>query len=96
MIDQALYEAQKAMQYQQRHGRTPVAKPDDRHMVTPHVSGNCAVPTGAVPHLCGSSVHVIGVQMFCAAHCPECNPPALPERTGKVEGLVGVQGGLFV
>jgi hypothetical protein len=35
------------------------------------------------------------VQAYCAAHCPQCNPPELPERTGEVETLAGEQEGLF-
>lgn len=39
--------------------------------------------------------HVIGLAVFCAVHCPTCNPVAPAERTGAVVTLEGEQGGLF-
>lgn len=66
------------------------------HMTSSAIAGPCEAATGDLErHVTGDPAHVVGVQLFCAAHCPRCHavPPA--ERRGEVVGLVGEQGGLF-
>lgn len=65
---------------------------DRDHLITLRVSGNCTMPPA---HDCGDQVHIVGLRLFCTGHCPACNPPAPPDRNGPVEGLAGVQKGLF-
>jgi len=92
MLEDLISDAQRAMRYEMRRNELRGKPSDSRKCIQMEsVSGPCAVPDR---HPTGTPAHVGPTAIYCAAHCPECNF-AMPERTGKVEGLVGVQEGLF-
>ena len=67
--------------------------PIEDHLITDRVAGPCSVPPF---HEIMESTHVIGMKLYCPAHCVACHPPAVefsePRQTGAV---VGKQIGLF-
>jgi hypothetical protein len=70
------------------------------HWETATMSGPCRMPPFHESSPKGQKAHLgknaYGVyEIYCAAHCPHCNPEPPPDRTGKVVTLAGEQGGLF-
>ena len=61
----------------------------DECVTTERVSGNCATPPA---HDAGTAVHIVGLKIYCEAHCPVHNPQ-IEWRGG--EEVVGEQETMF-
>ena len=61
----------------------------DDCVITERVSGGCASPPS---HDAGALVHIVGLKIYCEAHCTVCHPQ-IEWRGGKA--VVGEQTGLF-